>query len=115
MLLLEIKDIDTFYGPSHVLFDVSLNVVRGGAVGLLGRNGAGKSTTMKGVIGLAPPTEGEILYRGQNIVGLSPIKYAGLASDMSLRNEGYFGANGDGKPGDLSSQSTLGHERVVGT
>jgi branched-chain amino acid transport system ATP-binding protein len=72
MLLLEIKDIDTFYGPSHVLFDVSLNVVRGGAVGLLGRNGAGKSTTMKGVIGLVPPTEGEILYRGQNIVGLSP-------------------------------------------
>ena len=72
MLLLEIKNINTFYGPSHVLFDVSLSVERGDAVGLLGRNGAGKSTTMKSIIGLVPPANGQILYRGRNLVGMPP-------------------------------------------
>ena len=72
VLLLEIKNINTFYGPSHVLFDVSLSVERGDAVGLLGRNGAGKSTTMKSIIGLVPPANGQILYRGQNLIGMPP-------------------------------------------
>jgi branched-chain amino acid transport system ATP-binding protein len=77
-MLLEIQNIETFYGPSHVLFDVSLSVNRGEAVGLLGRNGAGKSTTMKGIIGLVPPAQGKIVYRGQPIAGLSPYQVCRL-------------------------------------
>jgi len=72
MLLLEVERIDVFYGPSHVLFDLSISVDQGDAVGLLGRNGAGKSTTMKSIVGLVPPQEGTIRFRGHNIVGLSP-------------------------------------------
>ncbi len=71
-MLLEIKNIDVSYGASHVLCGVSLHVGRGEAVGLLGRNGAGKSTTMKAIIGMVPPTRGEILFGQKNIVGLSP-------------------------------------------
>jgi branched-chain amino acid transport system ATP-binding protein len=72
MSILEVEHVDTFYGPSHVLFDICLSIDSGEAVGLLGRNGAGKSTTLKGIIGLVPPREGVIRFRGRNIVGLSP-------------------------------------------
>ena len=67
---LEVKDIHSFYGKSHILFGVSLNVEKGHVVGLIGRNGAGKSTTLKSIIGLATPKEGSILLRGEEICGL---------------------------------------------
>jgi branched-chain amino acid transport system ATP-binding protein len=70
--LLEVRYINTFYGLSHILFDVSLKVFKGEIVGLLGRNGAGKSTTMKSIMGINPPRTGEILFRGEAITGKSP-------------------------------------------
>jgi branched-chain amino acid transport system ATP-binding protein len=70
--LLEVRNINTFYGLSHILFDVSLKVFKGEIVGLLGRNGAGKSTTMKSIMGINPPRTGEILFRGEAITGKSP-------------------------------------------
>lgn len=65
--MLELKDIHTYYGESHVLHGVSLQVKPGEAVALLGRNGVGKSTTIKTIMGLAPPKSGQIVYKGQEI------------------------------------------------
>jgi branched-chain amino acid transport system ATP-binding protein len=73
---LEVKDINSFYGKSHILFGISLSVQSGQVVGLIGRNGAGKSTTLKSIIGLVPPRQGSIVYRGQTISGLSSHKIA---------------------------------------
>jgi branched-chain amino acid transport system ATP-binding protein len=58
--MLSVNNIDTYYGLSHILFDVSLTVSAGEVVGLLGRNGAGKSTTIRSIMGLTPPKQGTI-------------------------------------------------------
>ncbi|HEV3008608.1 MAG TPA: ABC transporter ATP-binding protein [Burkholderiales bacterium] len=70
--MIELKKINTFYGLGHILHDLSLNVAEGEVVALLGRNGAGKSTTLRSITGLTPPKSGEIRYRGRNIVGSKP-------------------------------------------
>jgi branched-chain amino acid transport system ATP-binding protein len=75
---LEIQGINTFYGLSHILFDVSLEVDSGEVVVLLGRNGAGKTTTMRSVMGLTAPKAGTVKFRGQDITGLHPYKVARL-------------------------------------
>ncbi|CAN5406231.1 ABC transporter ATP-binding protein [soil metagenome] len=62
--ILRVDGIDVFYGASQILFGVSLDVERGQSLALLGRNGAGKSTTMKAIIGLAPPRRGTITVHG---------------------------------------------------
>jgi branched-chain amino acid transport system ATP-binding protein len=72
MTILEIDDIDTYYGNSHVLHEVSLDLTEGEVVALLGRNGAGKTTTMRSIVGATPPRNGSITYRGENLVGLAP-------------------------------------------
>ncbi len=70
--MLSVERIHTYYGLSHILFDVSLTVNKGEVVGLLGRNGAGKSTTMRSIMGLTPPKEGKIIFNDQNITGRKP-------------------------------------------
>jgi branched-chain amino acid transport system ATP-binding protein len=75
---LELHEINTYYGPSHILFNVSLDVIKGEIVVLLGRNGAGKSTTMLSIMGLNPPKTGTVKYRGKNITGHPPYKIARL-------------------------------------
>ncbi|SEV97098.1 ABC transporter ATP-binding protein [Natrinema salifodinae] len=72
MTVLDIDGIDTYYGNSHVLHDVSLTLAEGEVVALLGRNGAGKTTTMRSIMGVTPPRRGEITYRGEDIVGKAP-------------------------------------------
>jgi len=67
--MLSVNAIHTYYGISHILFDVSLTVSKGEVVGLLGRNGAGKSTTMRSIMGLTPPKQGTITFNGQDITG----------------------------------------------
>ena len=62
--MLQVQSIHTFYGLSHILFDVSLNVAKGEIVCLLGRNGAGKSTIMKSIMGLTPPRTGNRHLQG---------------------------------------------------
>jgi len=68
-MILEIKGIHTYYGLSHILFDVSLTVHERETAVLLGRNGAGKTTTLRSIMGLTPPRSGEVIYRGQSITG----------------------------------------------
>jgi branched-chain amino acid transport system ATP-binding protein len=67
--MLEVKEIHTYYGTSHILFGISFNVKEGEAVCLLGRNGAGKTTSFRSIIGLTPPKKGSIKFRGQEIIG----------------------------------------------
>jgi branched-chain amino acid transport system ATP-binding protein len=74
----EIKDMHTFYGESHILHGVSLEMEKGEIVALLGRNGVGKSTTLKSIVGLAPPRRGSVQFKGQEIVGLRPHKICRL-------------------------------------
>lgn len=71
-MILEVKEIHTYYGTSHILFDVSLSVDRGEIVCLLGRNGAGKTTTMRSIMGLTPPQSGSIQFQGEEILGRPP-------------------------------------------
>ncbi|OFW65344.1 MAG: ABC transporter ATP-binding protein [Actinobacteria bacterium RBG_13_63_9] len=76
--MLEVKDIHTWYGDSYVLQGVSLEVKDASIVTLLGRNGMGKTTTVRSIMGLTPPRRGSILYDGKEIVGLQPYKIARL-------------------------------------
>lgn len=71
-MILEVRDIHTFYGQSHILQGVSIGVEEGKIVALLGRNGAGKSTTLKSIMGVVPPKSGEILFLGEKISDLPP-------------------------------------------
>lgn len=76
--MLEVKDLHTFYGKSHVLHGVSLALREGEMVCLLGRNGVGKSTTMKSIMGLLRPSRGSIQFRGLEISGRPPYEIARL-------------------------------------
>ncbi|HYA91445.1 MAG TPA: ABC transporter ATP-binding protein [Thermodesulfobacteriota bacterium] len=68
-MMLEIREIHTYYGTSHILFGISFNVEEGDAVCLLGRNGAGKTTTFRSIIGLTPPKTGSIKFKTREIIG----------------------------------------------
>lgn len=70
--ILQVTDLHTYYGKSHVLQGVSLQVNRGEFVCLVGRNGAGKTTTLKSIMGLVPPREGTVKFEGEEIQGESP-------------------------------------------
>jgi len=78
MSILELHHVETYYGESHILFDLSLEVEAGDVVCLLGRNGAGKTTTVRSIIGLTPPRSGRVVLRGQDLVGLPPYRIARL-------------------------------------
>src|SRR6201981_3115067 len=76
--LVEVEDLHTYYGRSHILHGVSLTVGPGEVVGLLGRNGVGKSTTLKTIMGLVRPSRGVVQLNGIRITGLPPHKVARL-------------------------------------
>ena len=76
MSLLQVHDIHAAYGSSRVLFGISLEVAQGECVCLLGRNGMGKTTTMRAIMGLTPPSAGRVVWKGQDIAGLPPYRIA---------------------------------------
>ena len=76
--LVLVEDVHTYYGKSHILNGVSLHVDPGEVVGLLGRNGVGKSTTLKTIMGLVQPSQGRVLLSGSVINGLPAHKLARL-------------------------------------
>ena len=117
-MILEIDGIHTYYGSSHVLFELSLRVEEGEIVVLLGRNGAGKTTTLRSIVGIPAPRSGSIRFRGQEIAGEAPYNVArrGIAfipdtrrvfPDLSVRDNLEIGAHA---PRDGSSGWTV--ERV---
>jgi branched-chain amino acid transport system ATP-binding protein len=79
--MLEVKDLNAWYGESHILHGVDFEVREGEVVTLLGRNGAGKTTTMKSIMGLVPRREGSIRYRGEETIKLpsNHVAKAGIA------------------------------------
>ena len=76
--MLSVKDLHAFYGRAHILHGVSLEARAGEVVALLGRNGAGKSTALKAIMGLVPPAKGEVSFAGQRIERLPPYRIARL-------------------------------------
>jgi branched-chain amino acid transport system ATP-binding protein len=68
--LVELIDVNTYYGASHVLHDVSLSIRPGETLSLMGRNGMGKTTTLRSLVGLTPPKRGEVRVKGQRVSGL---------------------------------------------
>ena len=79
--MLVLDDVHTYYGKSHILHGVSIEVRAGEVVGLLGRNGVGKSTTLKTVMGLVRPSEGHVTFEGREIGGLAShhVAHLGIA------------------------------------
>lgn len=75
-MILKVDAINTFYGTSHILQDVSFEVRTGEVVALLGRNGVGKTTTLRSIMGLSPPRTGAIRFQGEDIQGLPPYALA---------------------------------------
>jgi len=76
--MLEVEDIHSYYGKSHILHGVSLELKQGELVCLLGRNGVGKSTTLKSMMGIVRPTHGRIVFDGQELIGRQPYQIARL-------------------------------------
>ena len=77
MSFLELEDVQTFYGQSHVLQGVDLEVTEGEVVALLGRNGVGKTTTIRSILQLTPPRSGDVRFRGESLVGKDTHEVAG--------------------------------------
>ena len=75
-MLLDVTDLNTYYGESHVLQDISLNVAEGEIVALLGRNGMGKSTTLKSIMGLLKPRSGKVTFEDRDLTRQRPHKVA---------------------------------------
>lgn len=90
MSLLEVHDIHAAYGSSRVLFGISLTVARGECVCLLGRNGVGKTTTMRAIMGLTPPSSGRIVFDETDITGLPPHRIARLGLGFVPENRRIF-------------------------
>jgi len=88
--ILQIEGVNTFYGKSHILHDVSLDVSEGEIVALLGRNGAGKSTLLKSLAGLVPPASGSIKYQGRDISRLPAPDIARLGIGYVPQGRGLF-------------------------
>ena len=89
--LLEVRGLNTYYGASHVLRNLDFKVERGQTVGLMGRNGMGKSTLLKCIMGLVKPRSGDIAFQGQAIQGHTPYAVANLGMAYVPEGRGIFG------------------------
>jgi branched-chain amino acid transport system ATP-binding protein len=88
--MLEVANIDTYYGESHVLYGVSLRVPQGGVVAILGRNGMGKTTIMRSIMGLTPPRNGSVRFKDKEILGLEPNEIARTGLALVPQGRGIF-------------------------
>jgi ABC-type branched-subunit amino acid transport system ATPase component len=88
--LLTLKDVNTFYGKSHIINNVSLDLNRGEIIALLGRNGAGKSTLLKTITGIAPARSGSMVLAGQELVGKSSAEISRLGVGYVPQGRGLF-------------------------
>ena len=88
--LLEATDLHTFYGASHVLHGVSFSIAQGETVTLMGRNGMGKTTTIRSVLGLTPARSGEVLVRGARVTGWPAHRIARLGIALVPEGRGIF-------------------------
>ncbi|MCO4857885.1 ABC transporter ATP-binding protein [Herbaspirillum sp. WGmk3] len=89
-MILQVEDVHGYYGKSHILQGVSLQVDAGEVVTLLGRNGAGKTTTLKSIVGVVPPAQGRVLFEGQVISGLPSYRIAARGVCLVPEHRGIF-------------------------
>jgi branched-chain amino acid transport system ATP-binding protein len=89
-MLLELRKINTFYGISHILFDVSMEISTGELVCILGRNGVGKTTTLRSIMGLTRPRSGSIQFRGTEIIGKETFQIARMGIGFVPENRIVF-------------------------
>jgi branched-chain amino acid transport system ATP-binding protein len=82
MSVLDVRGIHTYYGESHILHGVDLSVSRGQVVALLGRNGVGKTTTVRSIVGFTPPRRGNVVFKGKKIAGLSAQRIARMGISL---------------------------------
>jgi branched-chain amino acid transport system ATP-binding protein len=92
MSLLEVKGLNSYYGDSHILFDVSLRVEKNEVVALLGRNGAGKSTTLKSLMGVVTPRSGSVVFDGTDIAGKKSHAIAQAGMQLVHEDRRIFGS-----------------------
>jgi len=92
MSLLEVNGLNSYYGDSHILFDVSLRVERNEVVALLGRNGAGKSTTLKSLMGVVTPRAGTVMFDGTDVAGRKSHKIAQAGMQLVHEERRIFGS-----------------------
>jgi len=92
MSLLEVTGLNSYYGDSHILFDVALRVERHEVVALLGRNGAGKSTTLKSLMGVVTPRSGSVVFDGANIAGRKSHAIARVGMQLVHEDRRVFGS-----------------------
>ncbi|GAB2898404.1 ABC transporter ATP-binding protein [Paralcaligenes ginsengisoli] len=92
MSLLEVEKINSYYGDSHILFDVSMRVEENEVIALLGRNGAGKSTTLKSLMGVVKPKSGVIRHNGTEVQHMSPHELAKLGIQLVPEERRVFGS-----------------------
>ena len=97
--MLEVKDLNAYYGKSHILQGVNLNVKEGEIVALLGRNGVGRSTTCKAIMGEVPP-HGSVMFKGQELAGKKAFEIANIGL-------GYVPENRDIFPGLTTRQNLI--------
>ncbi len=90
--MLEVRSIHTYYGDSYILQGVDLSVSHGQVVALLGRNGVGKTTTVRSIVGFTPPRRGHILFKGKDIAGLSAHKIARMGIGLVPQGRRVFGS-----------------------
>ncbi|MFN2215906.1 MAG: ABC transporter ATP-binding protein [Anaerolineales bacterium] len=88
--ILEVQDIHTFIGQYHILQGVSFQVPSGSITALLGRNGAGKTTTLKSILGLTPPSQGKVIFHGEDIAGLRSYDIASMGIGFVPENRAIF-------------------------
>ena len=107
--MLKIEGINTYYGDSHILFDLSLEIPEGKIISMLGRNGMGKTTICRSIMGLTPPTSGSIQFKGEEISKLETHKIShkgiayvpqgrGIFASLSVKENLTVGARGQDKP-----------------
>ena len=92
MSLLEVSGLNTYYGDSHILFDVAMRVERNEVVALLGRNGAGKSTTLKSLMGVVTPKAGSVKLEGVELAGEKSHAIAGTGMQLVHEERRVFGS-----------------------
>jgi branched-chain amino acid transport system ATP-binding protein len=92
MSLLEVEGLNSYYGDSHILFDVALKVERNEVVALLGRNGAGKSTTLKSLMGVVTPRTGKVVFDGKNVAGQKSHAIARAGMQLVHEDRRIFGS-----------------------
>lgn len=88
--MLQIRSLNSFYGDSHILHGIDLHIPAGAAVGLLGRNGMGKTTLIRSLMGYVPATSGKIQWRDQSVAGYAPEKMARLGIGYVPEGRGIF-------------------------